>query len=135
MTEKKKQWTEARLKAFIISTLRAGSRRYPPKYETLNEAKTEKKLNKATGRVAQHYKCNACKQEFPAKEVQVDHKKPVVDPKTGFVDWNTYIERMFCKKSNLQVLCRSCHKKKTEKEKKKSKNHTEKFPLLPPGPF
>ena len=55
--------------------------------------------------------------EFPATEIQVDHKKPVVDPKIGFVDWNTYITRMFCKKSNLQVLCKSCHTKKTKKEK------------------
>jgi 5-methylcytosine-specific restriction endonuclease McrA len=116
----KKAWTEARLKAFIISGLRAASRRYPPKFETLNEAKTIKKINSKTGRLAQHYMCNACKEEFPAKDVQVDHKKPVIDPTIGFVDWNTYIERMFCKKSNYQVLCKPCHKKKTDKEKKKA---------------
>lgn len=113
----KKAWTEARLKAFIISGLRAASRRYPPKFETLNDAKTTKKINEKTGRIAQHYRCKACKDEFPAKEVQVDHKKPVIDPKIGFVDWNTYIERMFCKKSNLQVLCTTCHKKKSDKER------------------
>lgn len=116
-----KPWTEARLKAFIISGLRAASRRYPPKFETLNEAKTTKKINQKTGRLAQHYMCKACKGEFPAKDVQVDHKRPVVDPKKGFVDWNTYIERMFCKKSNLQVLCKTCHKTKTEKERSASK--------------
>jgi len=32
-------WTEGRLKGFIISTLRSGMRRYPPKYEALNDAK------------------------------------------------------------------------------------------------
>lgn len=116
----KKEWTEARLKAFIISGLRACSRRYPPKFETLNEAKTTKKINKATGRLAQHYKCKVCKGEFPAKEVAVDHKAPVVDPNIGFVDWNTFIERLFCEKKNLQVLCNSCHKNKTLKEKKKA---------------
>lgn len=111
-----KVWSEARLKAFIISGLRAASRRYPPKYEVLNEAKTTKKINVRTGRMAQHYKCKKCKGEFPATEIQVDHRKPVVDPKIGFVDWNTYIERLFCKKSNLQVLCKVCHKEKTKKE-------------------
>lgn len=110
------QWTEARLKAFIISGLRATSRRYPPKFETLNEAKTTKKINSKTGRLAQHYRCNACKEDWPAKEVQVDHKKPVIDPKIGFIDWNTFIERLFCKKSNFQILCTACHKKKTKKE-------------------
>lgn len=116
----KQEWTEGRIKSFIVSVLRAGSRRWPPKYETLNAAKTEKKTNARTGRMAQHYRCNACKQEFPAKEVQVDHKKPVIDPTVGFVDWNTFIERMFCGKDNLQVLCKSCHDTKTQKEKKKA---------------
>ena len=118
-----KEWTEARLKAFIISALRAGSRRYPPKFETLNEAKTTKKINERTGRLAQHYRCKACKGEFPATEIQVDHKKPVVDPKIGFVDWNTYIARLFCKKNNLQILCRTCHTKKTKKEKDIANSH------------
>lgn len=112
-----KQWTEARHKAFIISGLRAASRRYPPKFETLNEAKTSKKINEKTGRIAQHYQCKKCKQDFPAKDVQVDHKKPVVDPKTGFVDWNTYVERMFCEKKNFQVLCKECHLIKSKKER------------------
>lgn len=116
-----KEWTDARLKSFIISGLRAASRRYPPKYETLNEAKTEKKINEATGRLAQHYRCNVCKAEFPASQIQVDHKKPVVDPKKGFVDWNTFIERMFCDKKNLQALCKECHTLKTNKEKNASK--------------
>ena len=116
----KKGWTEARLKAFIISGLRAASRRYPPKFEALNEAKTTKKINQKTGRIAQHYMCKACKDEFPAKDVAVDHKKPVVDPAVGFVDWNTFVSRLFCEKKNLQVLCTACHKAKTMKEKQKA---------------
>lgn len=97
--------------------LRQGTRRYPPKYETLNDAKTAKKINPKTKRLAQHYACAKCKKDFPQKEVQVDHKKPVVDPRQGFVDWNTFIERLFCGKQNLQVLCTSCHEKKSAKEK------------------
>jgi len=108
------------MKAFITSGLRACSRRYPPKFETLNEAKTEKKINKKTKRLAQHYRCKACKDDFPSSEVQVDHKVPVVDPVIGFVDWNTFIERLFCDKKNLQVLCTECHKKKTNKEKQQA---------------
>lgn len=114
--EKNKEWTVARHHAFIVSVLRAGTRRYPPKFLTLNEAKTEKKKNKATNRIAQHFLCALCETDFPATQVQVDHIKPVVDPAKGFTSWDSYIKRLFCKKENLQVLCKSCHKIKTKKE-------------------
>jgi len=116
-----KGWTEGRFRSFIFSVIRGGMRRYPPKFMCLNKAKVGKQINKASGRMAQHYKCNKCKEAFPQKEVQVDHKKPVVDPKAGFVDWNTYIDRMFCEDKNFQVLCKSCHKIKTQKEKLRRK--------------
>lgn len=118
MAKKKLEWTQARLKNFIISALRSASNRYPPKYECLNAAKVGKKVNKATGRLAEHYKCAACKKHFVAKEVQVDHIEPVVSPLTGFIDWNTFVARMFCPITNLQVLCKGCHKVKSDKEKK-----------------
>jgi hypothetical protein len=120
------KWTEARYRSFVTSTLRAGSRKWPPKYETLNAAKTEKKVNKATGRLAQHYLCAMCEQEYTQKDVQVDHIKPVIDPKKGFVSWDTYIDRMFCEGKNLQVLCKVCHAEKTKIEKEISKKHASK---------
>ncbi len=112
------EWSPARKKAFIVSVLRSGTQRYPPKYETLNEAKTEKRINKTSGRLAQHFCCASCGKDFPAKEVQVDHILPVVDPSLGFVSWDVYIERLYCEKENFQILCRDCHKTKTQKEKK-----------------
>jgi len=120
------KWTEARYRSFVTSTLRAGSRKWPPKYETLNAAKTEKKINKATGRLAQHYLCAMCEQEYTQKDVQVDHIKPVIDPKKGFISWDTYIDRMFCEGKNLQVLCKICHAEKTKIEKEISKKHANK---------
>ena len=53
--------------------------------------------------------------------IQVDHIDPVVDPAKGFENWHTYIERMFCEADGLQVLCRECHQKKTDDEKKRKK--------------
>jgi len=110
-------WTEGRLRTFITSTLRGGFRKYPPKYETLKAASVGKKVNAKTNRMAEHFTCNMCKGEFPAKEVNVDHIFPVVCPYTGFVDWNTFISRLFCEGGNLQVLCSPCHDIKTAEER------------------
>lgn len=115
-------WTAGRLKTFITSTLRSGFRKYPPKFETLKEASVGKKVNKKTGRMAEHFKCAECKKEYPAKEVNVDHIEPVVCPKDGFINWDVYIKRMFCEKSNLQVLCEKCHDVKSADERKQRAN-------------
>lgn len=120
MTDKKRnggEWTEARFKSFVTSALRAASRRWPPKYAALKAAFVGKKVNAKTGKMAMHYKCAACKKLFVAADVQVDHIKPVVDPKKGFVSWDVYINRMFCEIEDLQVLCKVDHKVKTDKEK------------------
>lgn len=65
------------------------------------------------------YRCQACRGLFGPKEVALDHIAPVVDPYQGFVDWNTYIERLFVGPEAYQVLCRDkCHKEKTMSENK-----------------
>ena len=68
-----------------------------------------------------HYKCAMCKKHFVAADVQVDHILPVVSPTQGFVSWDLFIDRIFCEKENLQVLCKLCHKVKTEEEKAERK--------------
>lgn len=62
------------------------------------------------------YRCAQCCEIFRAKDVHLDHKNPVVDPTQGFIDWNTYIERLFCSVDGYQVLCKPCHNKKTAAE-------------------
>lgn len=114
-------WTEGRVKGFITSVIRGGFRRWPPKFEVLKEAKVGKKVNQASGRIAEHFKCEGCQESYPAKEVQVDHIDPVVDPKIGFVDWDTFISRLFCSEENLQVLCKGCHLLKTKLEREERK--------------
>jgi 5-methylcytosine-specific restriction endonuclease McrA len=83
----------------------------------LKEAFMGRQVNAKTGKLAMHYKCAACKQLYVAADVQVDHIKPVVDPKKGFVSWDSFIDRMFCEIENLQVMCKPCHKIKTDQEK------------------
>jgi 5-methylcytosine-specific restriction endonuclease McrA len=111
------EWTDARFRSFVTSALRAASRRWPPKYKALKEAFVGRKENKKTGKLAMHYKCAKCKKQFVAADVQVDHVLPVVDPKVGFVSWDDFINRIFCEIENLQVMCKPCHKVKTEEEK------------------
>ena len=114
-------WTDGRVKSFITSVLRAGARRWPDKFQSLADACVGQKINWKTGRVAKHYKCNICLNEFTSKDVEVDHISPVVDPATGFIDWNTFIDRLYCSKANLQVICKPCHKIKTKEERVKKK--------------
>ena len=120
VTDKKRnggEWTEARFKSFVTSALRAASRRWPPKYKALKEAFVGRQVNAKTGKLAMHYKCAECKKLYVATDVQVDHIKPVVDPKKGFVSWDSFIDRIFCEIENLQVMCKPCHKIKTDQEK------------------
>ena len=61
--------------------------------------------------------CAKCDGIFPKDGVQVDHINPVVDPSTGFVDWNTYIQRLlYISTKDLQTLCKSCHSSKSTEE-------------------
>ena len=118
-TSNHEPWSDARYHAFIVSILRAGSRRYPPKYEVLKEAYVDTRINPETKRLSKHYRCAECRELFPSRRVQVDHKEPVIGT-TGFKSWDDYIERLYCSKSNLQTLCLTCHKTKTQLEKQLS---------------
>lgn len=114
-------WTNARFKSFIISALRGAFRRYPPKQQCIAKAFTKSKINTKTGRMAKHHMCKKCKKEFPTKEVVADHIKPIVDPKVGFVDFNTWIERAYVPLTAFQCLCKECHNLKTAREKQQRK--------------
>lgn len=106
------QWTEARMHSFIKGALRAASNRWPPRWSVKKEAQKER------GR----YWCTGYKKRrhlVAAKEVEVDHIDPVINPETGFVSWDETIKRMFCEADGLQVLCKTCHKTKTANERKK----------------
>jgi len=61
------------------------------------------------------YLCGSCGKIFRRKDIQVDHIIPV----GRFVDWETYIERLFVDPKGLMILCLDCHKKKTKNDMKK----------------
>lgn len=86
----------------------------------LMDARVEKPKFKKDGNLAKvpdvYYECKKCQELFKQKEVQVDHIEPVVpigtEEKEMTVD--EYVERAVFGK--VQVLCRPCHKNKTNKE-------------------
>lgn len=111
------QWSKARFNSFVKGTLRSASQRWPPKYQTLADAYVGTKTNVKTGRQAKHYKCNKCLEDFPQKEVEVNHITPVV-PLSGFDSWDGVVERLFCEKDGMEVLCKPCHRSETNNENK-----------------
>ena len=118
------QWTPSRYQSFIKSALRSASVRWPPRYQTLNDSFVAVKVNEKTGRKAKHFECAMCKNHFPQKDVQVNHKKPVI-PLSGFISWDDVIERLFCEKEGLEVLCKPCHKAVTAEENKERKEYND----------
>lgn len=109
-------WTQARFNSFVKSMLRQGTRRWGPIQECLKDARVSRG----------YYLCNGCKEEVTAtikedrkrvKNAIVDHIHPIIDPAVGFTTWDDCIERMFCEKENLQVLCKNCHDKKSTEER------------------
>ncbi len=91
------------LRHFLTNKLRRISYQWPPRKEAIRKARIERGV----------YRCAICEGQFGPKEIQLDHKIPVIDEELGFINWDTYIERLFCDEDNFQVLCKPCHETKT----------------------
>lgn len=62
------------------------------------------------------WKCCKCGEIGKRSDLHGDHVHPVIDPEKGFIDWNTYMERLFL--GPVQPLCKKCHAVKTKEENK-----------------
>ena len=112
------RWTEARWRSFVVSALRAAFRRWPPKSDVLKNAKRGTMMSRKVNREVNAYICALCNNLFTYTSMQVDHKKPVVHPKKGFAGFTEFVNRLFCEAKDLQAVCKPCHKRKTDKERK-----------------
>jgi 5-methylcytosine-specific restriction endonuclease McrA len=114
----KPKWNQ---QAAIRGALRRVFSRSPVIREVLFKVRREvPKYNKDGSRAkkdAVQYRCNVCLQYVGSTKVAVDHVTPVVSVDDGFVDFNTFIQRLFCNEDNLQVICDECHTTKTNSER------------------
>lgn len=108
------EWTEARFTSFVKGALRGAM--WPPKYKSVEKAFVGFGINPASNRRCKMYRCSSCLEQFPLKQIKADHIIPVVGPE-GFVDWNTFIARLYVEAEGFQSVCEGCHKRKTEQER------------------
>lgn len=100
---------EARqLQNWLRQKLRRISFQWPARKQALKDARVSR------GK----YKCHMCEEAgidvlYGPKEMVLDHIDPVICPFTGWVDWNTYIERLFCARDGWQAICKDHHAAKT----------------------
>lgn len=107
--------TEAAFWGWIRSALRQRSRWWRPITEAKERAKRPYKG--PDKRKKWVYECASCKDHFSMNEIDVDHIVPAGKLKT-YSDLPGFVERLFCEVDGLQVLCKSCHDKKTIIDKK-----------------
>jgi hypothetical protein len=115
------RWTQAKYMSFIKNQLRSASRKWAP----IHDCKVLARVGRGI------YHCAECEQDVPCtiregrkkiNNVYVDHIEPIV-PTTGWVSWDSCIERMFCELDNLQLLCKACHDVKSKEEAGERKVH------------
>lgn len=108
--------TEAGFWAFIRSSLRQRSRFWKP--ILLAKDKVKRKYEGPNKKQKYEYQCNHCKKWYAAKNVNVDHVVPAGELNCA-ADLPGFVERLFIEEHGLQVLCLSCHDKKSANERKK----------------
>ena len=106
-----REWVETRLEDYFEGFCRKAFRWSPAYKATLRRAFVRKE-----GKI-EYYRCELCSTVVPRRQKQIDHIEPVVDVVAGRDgSWDTYKIRMFVDETLLQLLCKPCHRKKTNKE-------------------
>jgi 5-methylcytosine-specific restriction endonuclease McrA len=104
--------TESQYFSKIRSILRSGFRYWKPMQLTLEAAsRASQSLNK---RIKKEYQCAKCKKWYKRADVEIDHKEEC-GSLSSYEDIVPFIQRLT--KENIdayQILCKPCHKLKTE---------------------
>ena len=98
--------SEVQFFQWIRQVLRKASMYWKPISQVRKEAQVDYKgPNK---RRKYSYVCSSCKKEYASTEINVHHKLECGSLKT-FDDLPGFVERLFCEKELLSVLCKNCH--------------------------
>jgi hypothetical protein len=115
-------WNRLR-ETFVENHLRRASLKWPAIAEAKKRARTTRKINLKTNRLAWHAQCAGCCMEFLESKLVADHIEPVVpverDYSVGAYDTKTLgerISRLLPGPEAIQMLCFLCHSMKTEAE-------------------
>lgn len=116
----------------VLDHLREAWRRYPPRLEVKEACKVKVYQPKKDGSIGKAYrvfwKCPQCLRLVIRTQLDIDHinavgSAPGWPPDPDKNDWNKYLAALFCKKEDLQPLCKQCHKGKTKKDMKCIRNN------------
>ena len=111
-----KNWTEA----YILSRIRSVLRRLSMQMPSIRECRVaaRRKYEGPTPRLKFEYPCAKCGQWFAEKETHVDHIVPA-GRLASFDDVGPFSRRLlFPQAHELQILCKPCHKTKTNEERR-----------------
>jgi len=140
MAVKKKKKPKYNQNSQIRSAIRRAFSRSPVVKEVKDSVRTEHDQYNKDGSLAKkkavRFECAVCHKLFKGTDCAVDHIDPVIPIDQEFKGWDVFVERLWCDKSNLQVLCSyklkhidkhnnelSCHHKKTQQERKDREEH------------
>lgn len=103
--KKKKVWTK---EAFAKNELRKAFKRWPAAYLVKLQARVER------GK----YKCALCQELFKDKEMEIEHRDPVVPVDKAGKDQSLdeYVDRLLVEVDKLDYVCKNCHKAKSATE-------------------
>lgn len=91
-------------KQFVQQGLRKLSLRWPEREKVKKKARVRRGFYLCTGYPPQ------TPHECTSKDFDIDHIKSI----GRFTTWDAYVNKLFCSERNLQLLCKTCHKKKTK---------------------
>jgi 5-methylcytosine-specific restriction endonuclease McrA len=112
-------WTEARYRQQIRSFMRKAFRWWKPAQEKLEERK--RRYAGPNKQQKWEYQCELCEGWFLRKNVEIDHIEPAGSfTAADLSDLPQWILRLTPEsKDAYQVLCKNCHRSKTEQDRKK----------------